>query len=106
MEFYTYTAGELPDQLAFGARGDLYVSLALANQISVLAPNGTETTRIQSAMGDDIPLDNPAGLAFDARTKSLLLANHSLIAGNPANFAVLQAYVDDPGDSLVTPNLP
>lgn len=104
--FYTYTAGEVPDQLAFGARGDLYVSLAMSNQISVLAPNGTETTRIQSALGDDIPLDNPAGIAFDARSKSLLIANHALLSGNPANFAVLRAYVDDPGDSLVTPNLP
>ncbi len=104
--FYTYTAGEIPDQLAFGARGDLYVSLALTNQISVLAPNGTEVTRIQSAVGDDIPLDNPAGIAFDARTKSLLIANHALFSGDPAHFAVLQAYVNDPGDPLVTPSVP
>lgn len=104
--FSTYTAGEIPDQLAFGARGDLYVSLALTNQISVLDANGSELTRIQSAVGDDIPLDNPAGIAFDARTKSLLVANHALLSGNPANFAVLQAYVDDPGDALVAPHIP
>lgn len=104
--FYTYTAGEIPDQLAFGARGDLYVSLALTNQISVLDANGAELTRIQSAVGDDIPLDNPAGIAFDARTKSLLISNHALLSGDPGHFAVLQAYVDDPGDALVTPNIP
>lgn len=37
---------------------------------------------------------------------SLLVANHALLSGNPANFAVLQAYVDDPGDALVTPAIP
>jgi hypothetical protein len=104
--FYTYWAGEVPDQLAFGARGDLYVSLAFSNQISVLDANGAELTRIQSAGGDDIPLDSPAGIAFDARSKSLLIANHALLSGNAANFAVLQAYVGDPGDALVTPAIP
>lgn len=104
--FHTYTGSELPDQLAFGARGDLYVSLALANQISVLAPDGSETVRISSAAGDAIPLDNPAAVAFDSRSKSLLIANHALLSGNPAHFAVLQAAVGDPGDELVKPSLP
>lgn len=104
--FHTYTNSEIPDQLAFGTRGDLYVSLALTNQISVLAPDGSETTRISSAVGDPIPLDSPAGIAFDSRNKSLFIANHALLNGNPAHFAVLQADVDDPGDELVKPSLP
>lgn len=104
--FHAYLGGELPDQLAFGADGELYVSLALSNQISILASDGTELARLQSAPGDDIPLDNPAGIAFDSRTKSLLIANHALLSGNPAHFAVLQAAVGDPGDPLVEPNLP
>jgi DNA-binding beta-propeller fold protein YncE len=98
--FHAYTGGELPDQLAFGADGELYVSLALSNQISVLAGDGTELARIQSALGDAIPLDNPAGIAFDSRTKSLMIANHALLSGNPASFAVLQVFVDDAGDPL------
>ena len=104
--FYTYTASEIPDQLAFGARGDLYVSLALSNQISVLAADGTEITRISSAPGDAIPMDLPAGIAFDSRSKSLFVANHALLSGNPAHFAVLQVAVGDPGDELVKPSLP
>ncbi len=104
--FHVYAAFELPDQLAFGADGDLYVSLALSNQISILAPGGTELARLESAPGDDIPLDNPAGLAFDSRTKSLLIANHALLSENPAHFAVLQAFVGDPGDLLDEPFLP
>jgi sugar lactone lactonase YvrE len=104
--FHTFTAGELPDQLAFGARGALYVSLALSNQIAVLAPDGAEVTRYSSAPGDAIPMDNPAAIAFDARTQSLLIVNHALLSGNPANFAVLALAVDDAGAPLFEPALP
>lgn len=104
--FHAYTASELPDQLAFGAQGNLYVSLALSNQISILAPDGTELARLQSDSGDAIPLDNPAGIAFDSRTKSLLISNHALLSGDPAHFAVLRVDVGDPGDPLVRPFLP
>ena len=104
--FHTYAAGELPDQLAFGAQGDLYVSLAMSNQISVLAPDGTERARYASAPDDTIPLDNPAGIAFDARSKSLLIVNHALLSGDPAHFAVLQMAAGDPGAPLAEPALP
>lgn len=104
--FHTYAGGEVPDQLAFGARGELYVSLALSNQISVLAPDGTESARYASAPGDAIPLDAPAGIAFDARSKSLLIANHALLTGNASNFAVLAMAAGDPGTPLVQPVLP
>jgi sugar lactone lactonase YvrE len=104
--FHIYTGGELPDQLAFGARGDVYVSLAMSNQISVLAADGTEQARYASAAGDAIPLDNPAGIAFDARAKSLLILNHALLSGDPSHFAVLQMYANDPGAPLVKPALP
>lgn len=104
-QFHAYPASEIPDQLAFGADGKLYVSL-VSNQISILAPDGTELARLQSAPEDDIPLDGPAGIAFDSRTKSLLIANHAPFSGNPAHFAVLQAFVGDPGDPLDEPGLP
>ena len=104
--FHTYTASEIPDQLAFGAQGALYVSLALTNQISVLAADGSEITRISSATGDAIPMDAPAGIAFDSRSKSLFIVNHALLTANPAHFALLQAAVGDPGDELVKPSLP
>jgi len=104
--FHAYTFSELPDQLAFGAQGNLYVSLALSNQISILAPDGTELARLQSDPSDAIPLDNPAGIAFDSRTKSLLISNHSLLIGDPAHFAVLRVDVGDPGNPLEKPFLP
>jgi DNA-binding beta-propeller fold protein YncE len=103
---HQYGGFAVPDQLAIGNTGHIYVSLAGSNQISVLAPNGTELARAQSASGDAIPLDGPAGIAFDSRTKSLLIANHAPFTGNPAHFAVLQVGVDDPGDPLEAPALP
>lgn len=104
--FHTYVASEIPDQLAFGADGKLYVTLVLTNQISVLSSDGTELARLQSDPGADIPLDGPAGIAFDSRTKSLMIANHAPFSGNPAHFAVLQAFVSDAGDPLEEPFLP
>jgi sugar lactone lactonase YvrE len=100
---HEYGQGEVPDQLAFGVNGDLYVSLAMTNRISVLKPDGSEKAVIQSSPNDAIPLDAPAGIAFDSRTKSLLIANHALLSGNPAHFAVLRAAVGDPGTPLVKP---
>lgn len=104
--FHVFGGFQVPDQLAFGARGELYVSLAVANQIAVLTADGAEIARYGSVPGDAIPLDNPAGIAFDARSKSLLIANHALFSGNPANFAVLALAVDDPGAPLFEPALP
>lgn len=101
---HEYTHGEAPDQLAFGEHGSLYVTLAFANQISVLAPGGSER-RIANAPGDSVPLDAPAAIAFDSRTKSLLLANHALFTGDPSHFAVLRVYVNDAGDELAKPEL-
>jgi DNA-binding beta-propeller fold protein YncE len=92
--------------LAFGAAGNLYVSLALTNQISVLNPAGAELRRFSSQPGDAAPLDSPAGIAFDSCSKSLLVANHALLTGDPSHFALLQLYTGDPGDPLVTPDLP
>ena len=101
--FHSYAMGEGPDQLAFANDGRLFVTLAFTNQISFLATSGAELGRIQSQPGDDVPLDNPAGIAFDSRSKSVFVANHALLSGDPAHFAVLSVYVGDPGDPLSQP---
>ena len=95
--------GTMPDQLAFGSRGDLYVSLAGSNQISVLDRDGNEKKRLQSQPGDAIPLDNPAGIAFDTSSKSLLIINHALLSGDSDHFAVLKTNVHDRGAPLAEP---
>ena len=65
--FHVFPGFEVPDQLAFGARGDLYVSLAVANRIAVLAADGAETPATAAIPATRFPLDNPAGIAFDAQ---------------------------------------
>ena len=99
---HEYVMGEAPDQLAFGEGGTLYVTLAFSNQISVLARNGTEV-RISSAPNDEVPMDAPAAIAFDSKTKSLMLANHALFSGLASHFAVLRVFVNDEGDELEKP---
>lgn len=99
---HQYTEGEAPDQIAFGKKGDLYVTLAFANQVSILKADGTEV-RFASKLTDPIPLDSPANLAFDKQSKSLLIVNHALLSGNPDNFALLRADVRDAGTPLNEP---
>lgn len=98
---HTYNAFEAPDDLAFGSSGNLYVSLALANQISVIAPDGSES-RLPS-QGSLIPYDGPANLAFDNRTASLLAVNHAPFSNTPAHFAVLRTFVQDHEGPLARP---
>lgn len=102
--FHIYVNGEGPDQLAFGASGKLYVSLAFSNQISILDTDGAEIDRINSQPEDDIPLDVPAGIAFDNSSKSLLIVNHALLSGDASHFALLRAYVNEPGNTLEKPD--
>lgn len=98
-----YMNGEAPDQIAFSKKGNLYVTLAFANQVSIVSPDGIELDRMGSDPDDEIPLDNPAALVFDTRSKKLLIVNHSAFAMNPAHYAVLSLDVDEKGDNLETP---
>jgi hypothetical protein len=104
--FHAYHPGEAPDGIAFGASGRLYVALLGTDQISVLAPDGSELVRISSAVSDPIPLDEPASIAFHNGRKSLLVTNHSVFDPDPDHFAVLEVFVGDTADPLVTPDLP
>jgi sugar lactone lactonase YvrE len=98
--FHVYPS-EGPDEIVFGTSGKLYVSLAATNQIGVLAPDGSEQTRIDSPL-----LDAPAGLAFDPRTAALLVSNHAAFSGDASHMAVLNVYVGDQASPLERPLLP
>jgi sugar lactone lactonase YvrE len=103
--FHTFNGFVIPDSLAFGATGTLYVSLAGSSQIALLDTAGNETTRISGPAGSAIPFDNSATMVFDNAKKSLLVANHAIF-GNPANFAVLRVFVNDSGNPLPEPSVP
>lgn len=104
--FYQYN-GEAPDGIAFGKSGKLYVVLAAPfnSGVSILAPNGTEVTRLTNPAGSPIfPYDSPANAAF-SKQGSLLLTNHAFATMIPANFTVLDVAVDDKEFPLVRPNV-
>lgn len=103
---HDYDAGEAPDGFAFGKSGKLYVALAAANAISVLDEHGVEKSRIESAPGEEIPLDAPANVAFNDPAQMLLIVNHASFTRNPEHFGVLRVWVGDKADPLEKPSLP
>ena len=104
--FHEYTNGDLPDGIAFGSTGKLYVAIAtpFASGISILAPNGTEVTRLANQGNPIFPYDSPANIAFDGKG-SILVTNHAFVTGvtNPGQFTVLDVWVADPGSPLEMP---
>jgi DNA-binding beta-propeller fold protein YncE len=102
--------GSGPDGIAFGKSGDLYVALAGTSKISVLGGNGTETARFSGPAqnpahpgNNPLPWTNPANIAFNNKSKSLLVTNHAGLTGLPdpsAFFAVFDVYVKDKAGKL------
>ncbi|WP_181357780.1 SMP-30/gluconolactonase/LRE family protein [Stenomitos frigidus] len=103
--FHQYTQGEMPDGIAFGKSGKLYVALQSPSGVSILNPDGTEGARLAGPPNSPIAYDAPADFAFDQRG-SVLVTNHALFSGNPASFAVLKAFVKDRGVDVNVPHLP
>ena len=110
VEFHRYTLATglpAPDGIAFGKSGKLYVALAGTNQISVLRPDGTEEVRYSGPAANPggspnpMPWANPANIAFDKKTGSILVTNHaSLVPFDPNLFCVFSVFVDDKASPL------
>ena len=98
--------GELPDGIAFGAQGDIYVAMATLAQsgVTILRPDGTERARLRNKLLSPFaPYDGPANIAFDGAGR-ILLTNHAPITGLVLRkFSVVDVDVDDPGAPLFTP---
>ena len=110
--FHQYNMGEGPDGIAFGKSGNLYVALAASNQIGVLRPDGTEVVRYSGPSAnpggtlDPLPWANPAAIAFNDQTRSLLVTNHAIFFPNPGPlFAVFDVYVNDKASKLERPHI-
>ena len=105
--FYQYN-GEAPDGFAFGKSGNLYVTMAAPfnSGVSILTPGGVETARLTNPVGSPIfPYDSPANIAF-GKDGTILLTNHAFATMIPANFTVLNVFVDDKESPLVRPSIP
>lgn len=103
-EFYDY-AGDVPDGIAFGQTGLLYVTLAtpFASGISILSPSGVEVDRLGNPPGSPtFPYDSPANLAFTGKG-NVLAINHAVFTGDEDHFAILDVWVADKGLPLERP---
>jgi sugar lactone lactonase YvrE len=105
-EFWRSRDGDAPDGFAIGRSGNVYVALALANQLAVVSPQGEELARVPSSDESaqlEVPFDAPASVAFSK--KSVLVTNQSLLAPNPEHWAVLQIEVGEHGAPLFSPRI-
>lgn len=94
---------DIPDGLAVGRSGHVYLALAGRNTILEIDASGREVARHPSsaAPGRPVPLDDPASIAFSGRR--LLVTNLSLRARDPDHFAVLSVPVPERGAKLFAP---
>ncbi len=105
--FHAYGPGDMPDGIAFGDSGLLYVAIATpgASGISALNPDGVEKFRLTNpVLTPTRPYDSPANIAFNGKG-SILVTNHAFVTGilDPGQFSVLDVYVGDTGSPLVKP---
>jgi hypothetical protein len=91
---------DLPDGFGVARSGKLYVPLAgTANQIAVVAPDGTEIERFPNAPGGG---DNGSGVPFDTPSSARFLGTRIIVAnqsftGNRDNQALLDVEVGETG---------
>lgn len=104
--FHRFAAGELPDGIAFGAAGDLYVAMATATAPGVmkLSPSGAQVARLTNPQGSPTsPYDGPANIAFDGAGR-ILMTNHAPVTGLVTRqFSIVDTDVGDAGAPLFTP---
>jgi sugar lactone lactonase YvrE len=101
--------GAGPDGIAFGRSGELYVALAGASKISLLNAAGDQITKLSGPAqraanpSNPLPWANPANIAFNNKTQSLLVTNHASLTGLPDPsplFAIFDVYVKDKAGKL------
>ena len=86
------------------------MALAGTSKISVLRADGTEQTKYSgpaqnpgNPAHNPLPWANPANIAFNNKTKSLLVTNHASLTGLPDPsflFAIFDVYVKDKAEKL------
>lgn len=100
---YQFAPGSVPDGMAFGKSGRLYVALAAANKVAVLDFNAPEIeTRLG---GTGAPWEAPASVAF-THDGSLLVTNHAIFTGQAEHFLLLDLFVGESGAPLAKPVVP
>lgn len=86
---------DAPDAFGIARSGRIYVALLLANQIAVIAPDGTEVERFGPSNSSTVPFDNPSSARFLG--SRVVVANQSFVNGDPTRQAVLDVETGEPG---------
>ena len=104
--FHRFGLGELPDGIAFGSTGDLYVAMATPGKagVLILRPDGTARARLANPpLSLLAPYDGPANIAFDGAGR-ILLTNHAPVTGLVLRkFSIADTDVGDTGAALFAP---
>jgi sugar lactone lactonase YvrE len=106
---HRFAVGDLPDGIAFGATGQLFVSMAspTAPGVLVLNTDGTTAARIKNpTLSLTSPFDGPANIAFDGAGR-ILMTNHAPVTGLALRkFSIADVDVTDNGAPLFKPMIP
>lgn len=103
--FHTYP-DEIPDGIAFGRSGLLYVALKKPGLgVSILRPDGSESALLGNPTDPLFPYDAPANIAF-THHGSIVVTNHAAFTGRSQSFGVLDVFVNDKESPLPKPLVP
>ena len=90
---------EMPDGFGIAESGRFYIALLTANQIAVVAPDGTELERFprgnDGENGSEAPFDSPSSAKFLGTR--LMVPNQSYINGDQARQTLLDVETGEPG---------
>lgn len=97
--FWESEPGDAPDGLAIARSGNVYVTLAGANSVAVISPEGEEIGRnpqnpVENQMLE-VPMDGPGSIKFIG--DRVLVTNHSFLLGNRDSFVVYDIYAGENG---------
>ncbi len=103
---WTSAPGDLPDGFGIGRSGHVYVALTGSNQLVELTAGGREVDRFPEAPmtgenGSEVPFDQPCSATFLGTR--VLVANQSVLAGNPDHQAILAVEVGERGRASYLP---
>ena len=98
---WTSQPTDLPDGFGIGRSGTIYIAMVgLTAQLVELSPTGQELDRFPDVPftgenGSSVPFDSPSNATFHGTT--VLVANQSAVAGDPAHQAILRVEVGEKG---------
>jgi sugar lactone lactonase YvrE len=98
--------GDTPDGFTIGASGNVYVALAVGNQLLALNPQGEEIVRVPDARHADkldVPYNLPGGVTFWG--KRLMVTNQVFLGGPASSQVIFSLNVHEQGKAPYRPRV-